>query len=150
MLRAIAATASREGQFHLDVKDAETVGRRMQYGKSVDPTLAVYAAYAYHDLQLTERIREMSSSLSADTGVTFFDLELLGRRLVGARLDRQQRVIPFVPLLSQGWSLLRAHRVHMHPALSGIEEHMHASLWTQFDSRGIEKLEGALLSGDLR
>jgi hypothetical protein len=82
--------------------------------------------------------------------VTFFDLELLGRRLVGARLDRQQRVIPFVPLLSQGWSLLRAHRVQMHPALSGIEENMQASLWTQFDSRGIEKLEGALLSGDLR
>jgi hypothetical protein len=149
-LRAIAATASREGQFHLDVKDAEAVGRRMLYGNSVDPTLAVYAAYACHDLQLTDRIREMSSSLSADIGVTFFDLELLGRRLVGARLDRQQRVIPFVPLLSEGWSLLRAHRVQMHPALSGIEENMHASLWTQFDSRGIEKLEGALLSGDLR
>jgi hypothetical protein len=149
-LRAIAATASREGQFHLDVKDAEAVGRRMRYGKSVDPTLAIYAAYAYHDLQLTDRIQEMSSVLSADVGVTFFDLELLGRRLVGARLDRQQRVIPFVPLLSQGWSLLRAHRVQLHPALSDIGQHLRASLWTQFDSRGIEKLAGALSSGDLR
>lgn len=149
-LRAIAAAGSREGSFNLDVNGAEAVGRRMQYGKGIDPALAIYAAYAYHDFQLTDRIREMSSVLSADTGVTLFDLELLGRRLVGARLDRQQRVIPFIPLLSQGWSLLRAHRVQLHPALADIEDNMRASLWTQFDGRGIEKLEGALLSGDLR
>jgi hypothetical protein len=38
----------------------------------------------------------------------------------------------------------------LHPALADIEDNMRASLWTQFDGRGIEKLERALLSGDLR
>ena len=83
-------------------------------------------------------------------GVTFFDLELLGRRLMGRPIDRSQMIVPFVPLLSQGWSLLRAHRVKLHPALEGIEQSMRDSLWAQFDERGIEKLERAMLSKEVR
>jgi hypothetical protein len=122
----------------------------MQYAKGIDPTLAVYAAYAYHDVQLVDRIRGMSGYLAADVGLTFFDLELLGRRLVGKSIDRSQLIVPFVPLLSQGWSLLRANRVKLHPALDGIEESMRDSLWTQFDKRGVQKLERAMLSKEVR
>jgi hypothetical protein len=149
-LRAVAATASRLGRFRLDVSDAEKVARQMQYAKGIDPTLAVYAAYAYHDLQLVDHIREMSKYLAADVGVTFFDLELLGRRLVGTSIGRSQNVLPFMPLLSQGWSLLRAHRVKLHPALDGIEQSLRDSLWTQFDERGSQRIESAMLSGEVR
>jgi hypothetical protein len=149
-LRGVAATASRHGRFRLDPRDAEKFGKRMQYAKGIDPTLAVYAAYAYHDLQLTDRIREMSRYLVEDLGVTFFDLELLGRRLVKRSIDRNQMIVPFVPLLSQGWSLLHAHRVKLHPALNGIEETMLDSLWTQFNGHGVEKLEHAMLSREVR
>ena len=150
VLRAVAATASRHGRFRLDPAEAEKVGRQMQYAKGVDPTLAVYAAYAYHDLQLIDRIREMSAYLAADVGISLFDLELLGRQLVGKSIDRDLKIVPFVPLLSQGWSLLRAHGVKLHPALQGIEQSLHDSLWTQFDARGVEKLERAMLSGEVR
>jgi hypothetical protein len=149
-LRAVAATASRHGRFRLDSNDSERVGQQMQYAKGIDPTLAVYAAYAYHDAQLGDRIREMSGYLKSDVGVTFFDLELLGRRLVGTSIDRSQMVVPFLPLLSQGWSLLRAHRVKLHPALDGIEQDMRNSLWTLFDERAIPKLERAITSKDVR
>jgi hypothetical protein len=149
-LRAVAATASRHGRFRLDPEEAEKVGRQMQYEKGIDPTLAVYAAYAYHDLQLVDRIQDMSAYLAGDVGVTFFDLELLARRLAGRSIDRSQMMVPFVPLLSQGWSLLRANRVKLHPALEGIEQSMRDSLWTQFDERGIEKLERAMLSKEVR
>jgi hypothetical protein len=92
----------------------------------------------------------MSGYLKSDVGVTFFDLELLGRRLVGTSIDRSQMVVPFLPLLSQGWSLLRAHRVKLHPALDGIEQDMRNSLWTLFDERAIPKLERAITSKDVR
>ncbi len=149
-LRAVAATASRHGRFRLNPEEAEKVGTQMQYAKGIDPTLAVYAAYAYHDVQLVDRIQQMSGYLAGDVGVTFFDLELLGRRLMGRPIDRSQMIVPFVPLLSQGWSLLRAHRVKLHPALEGIEQSMRDSLWAQFDERGIEKLERAMLSKEVR
>lgn len=149
-LRAVAATASRHGRFRLDPAGAERVGRQMRYAKGIDPTLAVYAAYACHDAQLVDRIHEMSVELASDLRVSLFDLELLGSRLVGRSIDRSRMIVPFVPLLSQGWSLLRAHRVQLHTALEGIEQNMRDSLWTQFDERGIQKLERAMLSKEVR
>lgn len=149
-LRAVAASASHHGRFRLDPNEAEKIGRQMQYAKGIDPTLAVYAAYAYHDVQLDERIRSMSGYLRDDVGVTFFDLALLGRRLVGKGVGRSEMIVPFVPLLAQGWSLLGAHRVKLHPALDGVVNHMQDSLWSLFDSRGAEQLERAMQSGEVR
>ena len=149
-LRAVAAAASEHGRFRLEGDSAERIGQQMQYAKGIDPTLAVYAAHAYHEVQRLDRIREMSDYLRADIGVTFFDLELLGGRLRERSIDRQAQVLPFVPLLSQGWSLLRAHRVRLHPALEGIEQTMRDSLWTVFDERGADKVERAIQSREVR
>lgn len=149
-LRAVAATASQHGRFRLDDADAMNIARKMQYAKGIDPTLSVYAAYAYHDLHAVERIREMSNYLGDDIGATLFDLALLGRQLLKASIDLDVAVVPFVPLLSQGWALLSAHKVKMHPALAGIEATMRESLWSLFDSKGVEKLKRALASGELR
>ncbi|HEU5135737.1 MAG TPA: hypothetical protein VFU13_11380 [Steroidobacteraceae bacterium] len=150
-LRAVAASASLRGRFRLDDDDALNVARKMQYAKGVDPTFAVYAAYAYHDLQALDRIREMSGYLRGDLGVTFFDLALLGRQLVDKNLDAQAGVVPFVPLLSHGWALLRANRFKLHPKLDGVSETLvNDSLWSLYSMRGLDKLKEALASGDLR
>lgn len=150
-LRAVAAAASRHGRFRLDSgPDALDLAQRMQYAKGIDPTFAVYAAYAYHDLQALERVREMSDFLRSDIGTTFFDLSLLCRQLRGKRVDANAEVMPFVPLLSQGWSLLRANRIRLHPALDGIEDTLCDSLWSLFNPRGTEMLKAALKSGELR
>jgi hypothetical protein len=122
----------------------------MQYAKGVDPTLAVYAAYAYHDLQAIDRIREMSGYLRDDVGCTFFDLALLGRMLVDRGIAPADRIVPFVPLLSQGWALLGAHRVKLHPALDGIERDVRDSLWSLFDAAGLRKLRTAMHTGEVR
>jgi len=150
-LRAVAASASQQGRFRLDDSDAPNIARKMQYAKSVDPTFAIYAAYAYQDLQALERIREMSGFLRSGLSVTFFDLALLARQLVGQSLDARSGVVPFVPLLSQGWALLRANRFKLHPELEGIQETLvNDSLWSLYSLRGVEMLRAAIYSGDLK
>jgi hypothetical protein len=149
-LRAIAASSSQHGRFQLDRDEAGTVARRMQLEKGYDPTFAVYAAYAYHDLQEIKRIQDMSDYLYRDLGVRLFDLELLGRRLVDTSADLPKRVVPFVPLLSQGWALLRAHRFRLHPALHGIERTMLDSVWSVYGPDGVGRLKEALATGGVR
>jgi hypothetical protein len=149
-LRGVAASSAQHGRFRLDAEDADAVARKMQYTKGIDPTLAVYAAYAYHDLQTVERIEQMSRHLNKDLSVSLFDVELLARKLVGKRLSAADRVVPFVPLLSQGWHLLNAHRVALHPALNGIQHTMRDSLWSLFDNNGVKKLRNALQTKEVR
>jgi hypothetical protein len=149
-LRAVAAAASLHGRFRLDRADAARFAQRMQYAKGLDPTLALYAAYAYHDLQMIDRIDQMSRYLRGDIGASLFDIELLRRSLVGTTVTPANMIAPFFPLLSQGWALLRANRVKLHPALSGIEDSMRDSVWTTFNYAGLEKVKDALASGEAR
>lgn len=148
-LRAVAASSSQHGRFRLDQDDAIKIAQDMQYAKGIDPTLAVYAAYAYHDLQAIERIRDMSGYLRDDIGVTFFDLALLSRNLLDKSVVASDRIVPFFPLLSQGWALLGANRVRLHPALQGIENNMRDSLWSLFDEAGLRKLAQAMHTGEV-
>ncbi|MGE0684973.1 MAG: hypothetical protein AB7P69_29185 [Candidatus Binatia bacterium] len=149
-IRAVAAASSQHGRFRLDGEEAIKVAQKMQYAKGIDPTLAVYAAYAYHDLQAIERIQQMSRYLHSDVGVTFFDLALLSRALLDKTIGLKDDIVPFVPLLSQGWALLKAHRVKLHPALVGIESSMQESLWSLFDLAGMEKLKTAMQTQEVR
>jgi hypothetical protein len=146
-LRAVAAASARNGVFRLDGTDAETVARRMQSSKGVDPTLAVYAAYAYQDLGLSERIRNMSEYMGRDLGAVLFDVALLARRLDGQNTGMTTDVLPLFPLLSQGWGLLQALRVTTVPPLATLRQTLVPSLWTMFDARGVEHVRLALLAG---
>jgi len=140
-LRAVAAAASRHGRFRLDDDTAMKIAKRMQISKGVDPTLAVYAAYAYHDLQANERITDMSRYLREDLGITLFDVALLARNLVDRKISAADRVVPFLPLLGQGWALLGAHRVRLPDQVQGIQTTVRDSLWSLYDERGCELLK---------
>jgi hypothetical protein len=150
LLRGVASSSALHGRFQLDSDVAGDLARKMQYAKSIDPTMGVYAAYAYYDLQTVGRIDEMSNALRSDLGVSLFDVELLARKLVGRQVTVDDPIIPFVPLLSQGWHLLKAHGIRLHPALDGIERTMRDSLWSLFGSDGVEQLRNALLTKEVR
>jgi hypothetical protein len=149
-LRAVAAAASRAGRFRLDGDDAQALAQQMQFAKGIDPTLAVYAAYAYHDLQATERIRTMAGYLQGDLGMRWFDVALLARELVDATINAGSGVLPFMPLLAQGWPMLRAHRVQWAAPLAGLEATLKNSLWSLYDASGVEILSRAMQSRNVR
>jgi hypothetical protein len=149
-LRGIAASSAQHGRFRLDGDDAGALAQKMQYAKGIDPSMAVYAAYAYYDLQTVGRIDEMARFLREDLGTSLFDVELLARKLVGKDVTAGDMIVPFVPLLSQGWHLLNAHRVTLPPALNGIQSTMRDSLWALFNKNGVKKLRNALQTKEVR
>jgi hypothetical protein len=149
-LRALIASSAKLGVFRLEREDAPELARRMQYAKGIDPTMALYAAYAYHDQQKRQRIEEMQSYLRGDLNLRFFDIALLARGLADKQAGADRDVFPFFPLLSQGWALLSANRVKLPPKLTGLERHLVPSLWTQFDARGIEMIRAAMQAQEVR
>ncbi|MBY5666203.1 caspase family protein [Rhizobium leguminosarum] len=140
-LHAVVASAASLGAFRIEGDRATRAikGRKMgddiRVLKSVDPTLGVYAAYAYWDADLIEDVRSVSQFMSGDLGLGLFDVEMLawkGRSLVG-------KVIPFCPMLTQGWEFLRVLGLSS-PQLDNLKRHLKPSLWTTFDAAGMNQL----------
>jgi len=147
-LRASIAAATSLGIFRLTSDNALDLARQMQMSKCNDPSLAVYAAYAYHDLHRADLIRQMRGFLEPDLGLALFDLVMLSG---ASAADAGGNVmLPPFPLLSQGWSLLSALRVKMPEPLRTLEQNLLPSLWTLFDPKGMEKLIDAIAAGALK
>jgi hypothetical protein len=149
-LRGFVSAASQLGRFRLEGPEALTIAQRMQWAKGIDPALALYAAYAYRDLQQLDRLREMSSYLRDDLGSGLFDVAMLARELRGKAIDRTAGVVPFVPMLAQGWDLVESSGVRLHPKLEGVRGRVAESLWSLYDRAGVALLRDALKSGEVR
>lgn len=139
-LRKVVAAASRNGSFRLEGEDAARLARRMQLLKGVDPSLAIYAAYAYYDGRDRQRLGEMNDFLRGDLGAVLFDVALLAGALDGRRIAPGDPLFGLFPLLSQGWVYLRTRRVTLPGDAERLQSHLRESLWTQFDARGVDLL----------
>jgi hypothetical protein len=151
LLRSVVASAAYLGVFRLSGEDAPALARRMQVAKGVDPTMSLYAAYAYRDLGSRARIRPMHEALQADLGFSLFDVAMLaGAPITDAELfpgrGFSPGTVPFVPLLSPGWALLSAHNVRLPAVLEGLTPHLRQSLWTSFGQAGASIIRTAMES----
>lgn len=151
-LRSAIASATRLGTFRLQGDDAAILARRMQLAKGIDPSLALYAAHAYRDQGNRARLREMAQFLQEDLGFCLFDIALLN-----GQLNQQQDaapwtgILPFLPMLSQTWSLLPAYDVKLPAGLTTISRHvMPSSLWTLLDANGVRQVFEVFPKGALR
>jgi hypothetical protein len=148
VLRAAIAASVGLGVFRLTGDDALKLASRMRLAKGIDPSMALYAAYAYHDLQRRDLVKEMLSYLREDLKFVFFDIAMLsgdpGALSAGART-----VVPPFPMLSQGWTLLSALRIKLPGALGDFKQHLLPSLWTMFNATGVEKLKSAIELGEV-
>jgi hypothetical protein len=112
----------------------------MQSAKYKDPALAVYAAYAYHALGQTERIREMHRYVRQEFGFGLYDLALLSGELLRELLDYS--VVPSAPMLSQGWAFIDAlGGSTASDELRELRSRRLPSLWTHYDATGMQLLK---------
>ena len=150
-LRGIASSAMARGAFKLEGEDALAIVRRMRLAKGVDPSLALYAAYAYHDMQRRDLIREMANYMGEDLRAVLFNVALLARALDKRKINFDTMpLLGAVPLMAQGWVLLRAFEVGLPPALAPLEDQRLSSLWTMFNEKGVEIIRRAFADGGLR
>jgi hypothetical protein len=147
-LRAKVAAAARSGVFRVDRRRAGVLADEIRYLKSIDPTLGLYAAYAYADAGLDDQVRSVRSAMRRDLDADLFDVAMLAGQLSGIGY-RGPRVAPFCPMLSQGWGLLRVMGVRLAPSVSEAADHVRPALWTTFEPAGMEILEDARRRGEL-
>ncbi|MDP3662447.1 MAG: caspase family protein [Nitrosomonas sp.] len=150
--RAFAAVAARNGSFTLDRKEATDAARYLRMLKSVDPTLGIYAAYAYAQVGGQEGVesvyRYMSENIYGYNPPVPFDVAMLAHR--NGPWPEAYRFPPTMPMLTQGWALLGGLEHSMHPAALNARHHLIPSLWTAFTTEGMDILEESMTLGDFR
>lgn len=149
-LHATVATSARYGVFRVDASQAARLADTIRVLKGIDPTLGLYAAYAYADADLESQVRSVRQYLRGDLGADLFDVAMLSGELAGRRPDGGDGTVPFCPMLSQGWGFLRVRNVRVLPEVDSAQDHLRPALWTTFDSDGIGMLIAAIRSGKLR
>jgi hypothetical protein len=138
-LHALVATSAKFGAFQIDgppeirAHNAQSLGDALRRGKLVDPTLGIYAAYAYADAGLSEDVRSVYWHMK-EFEIDLFDVAMLA----GVLGDRRGRPpAPFCPMLSQGWGLLRSRNLALPEELANARDHLLRALWTTFDPEGM-------------
>jgi len=137
-VRAVVAASVRRGRFRL-ADNGLDMARNLQVLKGEDPALAVYAAYSYYEMQAHDRTRQMNDALlDRLNGYTLFDVALLAgypseNRPDNSQWVHQHTVVPFVPLLVQGWELLDSLGIDDLVWFERMRPMVLPSLWTVFD-----------------
>jgi hypothetical protein len=137
-LRANAAAAARLGVFRVDTPTAaERLADDIRVLKRLDPTLGLYATYAYEQAGRLDQIRSVADFMHSDIGMLLFDVAMLAGLEPVVTSARGGSIAPFCPMLSQGWNYLAATRsVIPEPAMRAAS-HLRQALWTTFDPEGV-------------
>lgn len=137
--RARIAANARLGKFELpgSVYDIMGDASYLRRYKALDPTLGLYAAYAYLQANALQDIRSVYEYMNQEKEPILFDVDLL------ARLDTPQHDsyhsmrkrawhrAPFCPILTQGWSYLElVEQEGEH--LRALKRQLVPGLWTTF------------------
>lgn len=152
MRGVIASAAHLFGSFRLEnAKDGSSLLKLIHNPNilSVDPTLALYAGYALHELQRLEDIKNLESAQQNALGVSLFDNSLLALEPRERPALMPSNIFPAVPMLSQGWTLLAAYGVFLPRRLQNIYRQVTDSFWTLFDAAGVEEVRAAINEKEL-
>jgi hypothetical protein len=152
MRGVIASAAHLFGSFRLEKSDDGHALLNLIHNPNilnVDPTLALYAGYALHELQRIAEIQHLESVQRKDLGITLFDISLLALEPREHPTPMSSNIFPAVPLLSQGWTLLAAYGVLLPGRLQNIYRHVTDSFWTLFDAAGVEEVRAAINEKEL-
>ncbi len=148
-LRSIVASASRYGAFRVDRSGASVIADQIRYAKSIDPTLGLYAAYAYSEVGLRDETRSILNYMQADIQARLFDVALLADDPILLGDHGPSSIVPFCPMLSQGWAFLRVRRTVPPVAVTEAGRHLLPALWTTFSPAGIDVLTKAIQEGSV-
>jgi Caspase domain len=151
-LHAAVATAARYGVFRIEgpagtrERSSAELASRIRVLKSIDPTLGLYAAYAYNDAGNIDQVLSVRRFMREDLDLDLFDVAMLAGEISG---QTPHGPFPFCPMLSQGWGLLRVKNVPLPRSIKDATQHLRRSLWTMLDEEGMQLVIDALRKGEV-
>lgn len=143
--RAYIATAARYGLFKLEGEKDFIVNMAsyLRMDKAFDPTLGLYAAYAYAQGGDNKGIKSIYGYMKNEPEPVLFDVSMLTQVTNNVQPEDLVKVAPFCPLLTQGWSYLSTDYDLFQPILKDLSKYLVPGLWTTFNSKGIELISQA-------
>jgi hypothetical protein len=148
-IRAYIAIAAREGIFDVKPDSAIDTANYLRQYKSLDPTLGIYAAYAYSQVGAIHSVRSVHSYM-AENGPVPFDVTLLARLFPDDGNINSGNVAPFCPMLTQGWALLGPYLPRLQAEIQEARRHLVPSLWTTLQPKGLNLLRSGIKNGALK
>ena len=149
-LRALVAlaVANNSFQIHSD-QEAEILGERIRMGKGIDPTLGLYAAYAYSQASKGNSVRSVMEYMRNDLQTDLYDILVLASRPSHSAAS-DYPCAPLCPMLTQTWNLLRPRNIILPPVLEAAIPHLCNSLWTTFKPEASAAIIKAITTGELQ
>jgi hypothetical protein len=150
--RALVATLARHGSLRFEAHTMEATARFLRKHKRVDPTLGLFAAYAYFEAGLADGVSSVYQYMRGDPFPLLFDVALLKMQVPmtdGVKAPRNLNFAPWLPVLTQGWMLLGKAEEHMPKPLKQARRFLKPGLWTTFMKEGADILEAAMFGPKL-
>jgi hypothetical protein len=134
--RAFTAVAARRGIFKIERDSAASFANYVRQLKSIDPTLGIYAAYAYSQTGRADDVESVYDWMRSQQDVPVpFDVALLADHLARPNLIEEDSYAPRTPMLTQGWAFLHEY-LQIPKWLLEARRYTLPSLWTTFSPQG--------------
>jgi hypothetical protein len=136
--RALITTAAHLGLFRPEGDPLMLIetASYLRNEKAFDPTLGLYAAYAYAQAGNAEGIRSILEYMQKEPEPVLFDVTMLGMLNNAIKPGQEPVSAPFCPLLTQGWSYLSIDYELFNPVLKELARYLVPGLWTTFNEKG--------------
>lgn len=139
--RAFVAVAARSGILKLKRDRAASLADYVRELKTLDPTLGIYASYAYSQAGMIDEVESVFDWMARDWQVPVpFDVALLANRLAN---PGRARVAGRTPMLTQGWALLH-EGLPIDQGLLQASNYTLPALWTTLSAEGVAFLTAML------
>lgn len=128
---------------HVDYSNA---GSYLRQEKAIDPSLGLYAVYAYRQDGKLKEIKSVYQYMSDESDNMLFDVAMLSNML----MLEKERLAPFCPMIALGWAYLQKFENNINPLVIEASKSLVPSLWTTFDKKGTEIIKQLLNQNELR
>lgn len=114
--------------------DYSNAGSYLRQEKSIDPSLGLYAVYAYRQEGKLRDIKSVYRFMAQESDNMIFDVAMLSNKLS----KELKRLVPFCPMIAIGWAYRHMFDQYINPDVREAANNLVPSLWTTFDKKGTE------------
>lgn len=123
--------AAKNGMF----QGTQELGNYLRKYKHLDPTLGLFAAYAYFQKGDFDGVNEVYDIILSDESQSMLGDILMLKKLSSSLFMRQDEIL--LPLVTEGWSYL--NMLEENPFLH-LSKYLQPGLWTSFNKDGIDEI----------